>query len=276
MAKKFFGSMRLKLSVLIPAYNEEGSVRETVLGVFDVLTKENIPHEILVINDHSTDRTEEILNKVATEIRTFRKINNLLPNGFGYAVRCGLGNFKGDCVALFMADGSDSPSDLVRFYRTMVESNCDAVFGSRFIPGGQTVDYPPVKLFINRLANSLIRFLFGLKYNDITNAFKMYRAETIEGLKPFLSAHFNLTVELPLKVVVRGYSYTWLSNQWVNRKADATKLKLKEMGSRYLFIVLYCLMEKYLTRGDYVKNKLSPLPHHGLCYEETKIHRYRI
>ena len=268
--------MRLKLSVLIPAYNEEGSVRETVLGVFDVLTKENIPHEILVINDHSTDRTEEILNKVATEIRTFRKINNLLPKGFGYAVRCGLGNFKGDCVALFMADGSDSPSDLVRFYRTMVESNCDAVFGSRFIPGGQTVDYPPVKLFINRLANSLIRFLFGLKYNDITNAFKMYRAETIEGLKPFLSAHFNLTVELPLKVVVRGYSYTWLSNQWVNRKADATKLKLKEMGSRYLFIVLYCLMEKYLTRGDYVKNKLSPLPHHGLCYEETKIHRYRI
>jgi dolichol-phosphate mannosyltransferase len=249
--------MRLKLSVLIPAYNEEGSVRETVLEVFDVLTKEKIPHEILVINDHSTDRTEEILNKVATEISSFRKINNSLPNGFGFAVRCGLNNFKGDCVALFMADASDSPSDLVKFYRTLVEGNYDAVFGSRFIPGGKTVDYPPVKLRINRLANSLIRLLFGLKYNDITNAFKMYRAETIEGLKPFLAAHFNLTVELPLKVVVRGYSYTWLPNQWVNRKAGTTKLKLKEMGSRYMFIILYCLMEKYLTRGDYVKNKKS-------------------
>ncbi len=249
--------MRLKLSVLIPAYNEEGSVGEIVREVFDVLTKENIPHEILVINDHSTDRTGEILNEVATEIPSLRKIDNSLPNGFGYAVRCGLSNFKGDCVAIFMADASDSPDDLVNFYRTLVESNYDAVFGSRFISGGKTVDYPPVKLRINRLANSLIRLLFGLKYNDITNAFKMYRAETIEGLKPFLSAHFNLTVELPLKVVVRGYSYTWLPNQWVNRKSGTTKLKLKEMGSRYMFIILYCLMEKYLTRGDYVKNKNS-------------------
>ena len=154
-----------------------------------------------------------------------------------------------------MADASDSPDDLVNFYRALVEGNYDAVFGSRFISGGKTVDYPPVKLCINRLANSLIRVLFGLKYNDITNAFKMYRAKTIEGLKPFLAAHYNLTIELPLKVVVRGYSYTWLPNQWTNRKTGTTKLKLKEMGSRYIFIILYCLMEKYLTRRDYMKNK---------------------
>ena len=245
----------MKLSVLIPAYNEEDSVGKTVREVYDVLTKENIPHEIIVINDHSTDRTEEILNKVVTEISSLRKIDNSFPNGFGYAVRCGLNHFKGDCVAIFMADASDSPDDLVNFYRALVEGNYDAVFGSRFISGGKTVDYPPVKLCINRLANSLIRVLFGLKYNDITNAFKMYRAETIEGLKPFLAAHFNLTVELPLKVVVRGYSYTCLPNQWANRKTGATKLKLKEMGSRYIFIILYCLMEKYLTRRDYMKNK---------------------
>lgn len=247
--------MSLKLSVLIPAHNEEGSVGETVREVFDVLTKEEIPHEILVVNDHSTDRTEENLNKIAADVPSLRQINNSLPSGFGYAVRCGLNNFSGDCVTIFMADASDSPDDLVKFYRTLVQGNYDAVFGSRFMPGGRTVDYPPVKLCINRMANSLIRLLFGLKYNDITNAFKLYRAETIEGLKPFLAAHFNLTVELPLKVIVRGYSYTWLPNQWTNRKTGTAKLKLKEMGSRYIFIILYCLMEKYFTRGDYLKKK---------------------
>ena len=247
----------MKLSVLIPAHNEEGSVRETVHGVFDALTKEEIPHEILVVNDHSTDRTEKILNKISREVPSLRQINNSLPNGFGYAVRCGLNNFNGDCVALFMADASDSPNDLIKFYRTLIQGNYDAVFGSRFMPGGKTVNYPQFKLRLNRMANSLIQLLFGLQFDDVTNAFKIYRAETIEGLKPFLAAHFNLTVELPLKVIVRGYSYTWLPNQWTNRKTGAAKLKLKEMGSRYMFIIFYCFMEKYLTRGDYVKKNSS-------------------
>ena len=246
----------MKLSVLIPAHNEEGSIRETVHGVFDILTKEKIPHEIFVVNDHSTDRTGAILKKMSGEVPSLRQINNSLPNGFGYAVRCGLNNFNGDCVALFMADASDSPDDLVKFYRTLIKGNYDAVFGSRFMPGGRTIEYPKVKLRLNRIANSLIRLLFGLQYDDVTNAFKMYRAETIGGLKPFLANHFNLTVELPLKVIVRGYSYTWLPNQWSNRKTGATKLKLKEMGSRYIFIIFYCLMEKYLTRGDYLKKKV--------------------
>ena len=243
----------MKLSVLIPAHNEEESIKETVYGLFNALTKEGIPHEILVVNDHSTDRTEEVLNQISAEVPSLRQVKNSFPSGFGYAVRSGLDNFIGDCVALFMADASDSPHDLIKFYRTLIHGNYDAVFGSRFIEGGKTSNYPKIKLCLNRLANSLIQSLFALRYNDVTNAFKIYRAETIEGLRPFLAAHFNLTVELPLKVIVRGYSYTWLPNQWSNRKTGAAKLKLKEMGSRYMFIIFYCLMEKYLTRGDYLK-----------------------
>lgn len=243
----------MKLSVLIPANNEEASIKETVYGVFNTLTKENISHEIIVVNDYSSDNTEEVLDKTLKEVPSLRKINNSLPNGFGYAVRYGLNNFNGDCVAIFMGDCSDSPDDLVKFYRTLVEGNYDAVFGSRFMPGGKTINYPKFKLLLNRIGNAFIQLLFGLRYDDVTNGFKMYRAETIKGLKPFLSAHFNLTVELPLKVIVRGYSYTWLPNQWINRKTGVAKFKLKEMGSRYIFIILYCFMEKYLTRGDYLK-----------------------
>ncbi len=241
----------MRLSVAIPAYNEEGCVRNTVVALFERLKAENIDHEILVVNDNSKDDTETILKELAREIPTFRYINNKPPNGYGFAVRAGLENFSGDAVAVYMADASDRPEDLVRFFRAMEEKNVDCVFGTRFSRQSRLIDYPFVKLVFNRLANLLIQILFGLRYNDVTNAFKLYRRSAVEGMKPFLSHHFNLTVELPLKAIVRGYSYTVIPNDWINRKTGESKLKIKEMGSRYLFIILYCFIEKWLSRGDY-------------------------
>jgi dolichol-phosphate mannosyltransferase len=243
----------MKLSIVIPAHNEEGSIRETVLGFHEELHIEKIPHEILVINDSSKDSTEKILKELSQKIKEVRYINNIPPNGYGFAVRKGLEEFSGDCVAVIMADMSDRPVDLVAYYRKLVEGNYDAVFGSRFMKGGKTIDYPRTKLVMNRFTNSLIRVLFGIRYNDVTNAFKLYKRETIEGVKPFLSHHFNLTVELPLKAIVRGYSYAVVPNYWTNRTTGEAKLKLKEMGSRYFYIILYCLIEKWLSRGDYHK-----------------------
>jgi dolichol-phosphate mannosyltransferase len=150
-----------------------------------------------------------------------------------------------------MADLSDSPYDLIRYYTTMVEGNYDCVFGSRFMKGGKVIDYPVVKKIINRIANMIIRLVMGIKYNDTTNAFKLYKKEVIEGVKPILSPHFNLTIELPLKAIIRGYSYTVVPNSWTNRKYGVSKLKIKEMGSRYFFILVYCFVEKYFSRGDF-------------------------
>lgn len=242
----------MKLSVVIPAYNEEGSITETLETLYAELRSQEISNEILVVNDNSKDNTLAILKDLQKRIPTLRICTNDGPNGFGYAVRYGLERFSGDCVAIMMADLSDSPQDLVKFYYKLREGY-DCVFGSRFSKGGKTVDYPKVKLFINRLANSIVRHTFRYKYNDTTNAFKLYRKETIEGLKPFLSPHFNLTLELPLKAIVRGYSYAVIPNTWINRKHGVSKLKIREMGSRYFFIMLYCLIEKYFSRGDFKK-----------------------
>jgi dolichol-phosphate mannosyltransferase len=242
-----------KLSIVIPAHNEEGSIEATVLAFHEKLALEKINHEILVVNDNSRDKTENILKRLSKQIAAVRYINNKPPNGFGFAVRAGLDNFKGDCVAIVMADLSDRPVDLVSYFHKMESGNYDCVFGSRFIKGGKAVDYPRPKLMMNRITNTIIRILFGIRYNDVTNAFKLYNTDTIEGLKPFLSHHFNLTVELPLKAIVRGYSYTVVPNHWQNRKTGEAKLKIKEMGSRYFFIILYCLLEKWLSRGDYKK-----------------------
>lgn len=246
------------LSVVIPAYNEEGSILQMIQAIHDTLERQGIPHEILVINDHSKDRTEDVLKAAQKTVPTLTYRNNTRSNGFGNAVRFGLECFSGDCVAIMMGDLSDSPDDLVRFYRKMLEGY-DCVFGSRFIKGGKTYDYPLPKLIINRMANFIVQVTFGIRYNDSTNAFKLYKRETINGLKPFLAPHFNLTLELPLKSIVRGYTYAVIPNSWTNRKTGVSKLKIREMGSRYFFILLYCLIERFFSRGDFKKpNEPAP------------------
>lgn len=236
----------------MPAHNEESCIENSIKAFHNALKKEKIKHEILVINDHSTDKTEKILLDLEKKIKELRHLNNSSPKGYGFAVIEGLTNFKGEYVAIVMADLSDSPEDLIKYYNKIKEGY-DCVFGSRFIKGGKVIDYPVHKLILNRFGNILIQLLFFIRYNDITNAFKLYRRKTIEGLKPFLSHHFNLTVELPLKSIVRGYSYAIVPNSWTNRKHGVAKFKIKEMGSRYFFILLYCFIEKLLSKGDYKK-----------------------
>ena len=240
----------MKLSVIIPAHNEKDGLRETVVTVESVLSAAAISHEILIVNDHSSDGTAEVLTKLGSEFSTVRWVDNQNPGGFGYAIRTGLELFQGDAVCIVMADASDDPNDVVQYYR-LLEKGYDCAFGSRFMSQSRVVDYPRHKLLINRAANLFIRILFGLTYNDVTNAFKCYRRDVIDGIQPILSCHFNLTVELPLKAITRGYTYGVVPINWYNRKTGVSKLKIQEMGSRYLFIVLYVLLEKLLSRGDY-------------------------
>ncbi len=240
----------MMLSVLIPAHNEEESLRPTIEGLRATLDDAAIRYEILVVNDHSTDRTAQVLAILAREYPAVRWVDNTRPNGFGHALRTGLEQFRGDAVCIVMADASDDPRDVVQYYRKL-EEGYECVFGSRFTRQSRVVDYPRHKLLLNRLANWFIKVLFGLPYNDVTNAFKCYRRDVIAGIQPILACHFNITVELPLKAIVRGYSYAVVPINWYNRTTGVSKLKIKEMGSRYLFIVLYILLEKLLARGDY-------------------------
>jgi dolichol-phosphate mannosyltransferase len=243
----------MKLSVVIPAYNEEGSIAQTLNTLYATLLKHNINHEIFVTNDNSKDSTESILIELQKTIPSLTYQTNKGPNGFGYAVRYGLERFSGDCVAVMMADLSDDPEDLVKFYNKMLEGNFDCVFGSRWNKGGKVYDYPKVKKIINRIANYIVKLIFRLDYNDSTNAFKLYKRATMDGLKPFLSPHFNLTLELPLKAIVRGYNFAVVPNSWTNRTSGESKLKIKEMGSSYFFIMMYCLIEKFFSNGDFKK-----------------------
>lgn len=240
----------MKLSIVIPAHNEEGAVEETLAAIVSKLEAERIEHEVIVVDDSSTDDTATVVGRFAAAHPQVRCLPSPYRNGFGFAVRAGLEAFEGDAVAIVMADGSDSPRDIVAYQR-LLEEGYECAFGSRFLQGSEVIDYPRSKLYMNRIVNWGIRVLFRHGYNDTTNAFKAYRREVIENVQPLLSHHFNLTVELPLKAVVRGYSYGIVPISWTNRKAGVSKLRLNEMGSRYLFIVLYVFLEHHLSRGDY-------------------------
>ncbi|MCA9078921.1 MAG: glycosyltransferase family 2 protein [Planctomycetaceae bacterium] len=239
-------------SIVIPARDEDGAITATVTHIHEGLAAAAIPHEIVIVDDGSTDRTWEFLESLGKQIPEVRPLQNLGEHGFGRAVICGLNAMHGDAVAIMMADDSDDVQDAIVYWHQL-QAGYDCVFGSRFIRGGKAIDYPWFKWFLNRMANLFIKVLFRIRLNDTTNAFKAYRRTTIDGVRPILAPHFNLTVELPLKAIIRGYTWTVVPISWRNRKSGVAKLKIREMGSRYLFIVAYAWIERFFTAGDYHK-----------------------
>ena len=245
----------LKLfSVVIPARDEAESLPATLEHLYLELSLNSVPHEIVVVDDGSQDRTWDVLQQLQKKITTLRPIQNPGEHGFGRAITFGLRHCSGDAVVIMMADESDDARDAVRYWKLLNEG-WDCVFGSRFIKGGGTIDYPQMKLVVNRLANFFIRVIFQISLNDTTNVFKAYRRAVIQGCEPLIAPHFNLTVEIPLKAIVRGYTWTVVPITWRNRRFGAAKLKIKEMGSRYFFICAYVWLEKYFSRGDYRHRK---------------------
>ena len=260
MSRQPEGSSPLQLlSIVIPARDEEECIASTVEHLHVELRLQNINHEIVVVDDGSTDATWSTLQKAKANMPNLVPIQSPAPHGFGRAIIRGLDQSHGDAVVIMMADESDDCRDVVRYWKKLNEGY-DCVFGSRFVRGGGVIDYPKMKLFLNRLANWFLRMLFRVKLNDITNAFKAYRRDAIDGCRPLIAPHFNITVELPLKAIVRGYSWATIPITWRNRRTGVAKLKIKEMGSRYLFICLYIWLEKYLSRGDYHRGSWDPAP----------------
>jgi dolichol-phosphate mannosyltransferase len=235
----------MSLSIIIPCRNEEEIIEDTVNEIVSFLSDKITEFEINVINDFSNDNTFNKVKKIS-EIEQKIKIYNNQNIGLGGAINLGIKNSSYKYTTIVMADLSDSPQDIYKYYKEIKAKELDAVLGSRFINGSKIENYPKKKLFLNRLFNNLIKILFWQKYNDFTNAFKIYRTDVLKELKPIISENFNVFLELPLKIISRKYKYSIIAINWKNRNTGQAKFKIKELGSKYLFTLFYCFLEKIL------------------------------
>lgn len=247
----------LRYSILIPAHNEEKNVVATVHALSDTLRNEGIPFELLLVNDNSTDATREVIAKLAGELPELVLVENAPPRGLGRAVRTGLEHYTGDVLAIVMADLSDSPSDVVACYRK-IEEGYDCVFGSRFLDGSSVTAYPRTKLIANRIGNRIIQLMFMTHFNDLTNAFKVYRRHVVESIRPLHAAHFNISIEMSLSALIRQYAIATIPIAWSGRTWGQSKLRVHEMGRRYLCTLLKIWFERILIRDDLLAEKSKP------------------
>jgi dolichol-phosphate mannosyltransferase len=239
----------MKLSVVIPAHNEEGCISAVLKNLINALEEKKIDREIIVVNDNSTDNTLGVLQGLAGAHNEIKVINAPAPPGFGRAIRKGLEHAAGDMVVIFMADGSDEAEDVIGYYNK-IQEGYDCVFGSRFMKGSRASGYPKLKFVLNRMGNKLIQLLFWIKYNDVSNAFKAYRIEVIKSVQPLVSQYFNITVEIPLKAIVRGFSYAVVPIKWNGRESGVSKYRIGELSKKYFFSILFAWLEKILLKEE--------------------------
>ena len=234
------------LSIIIPVYNEYDQIDLTIKKLLQL--KKKIKFELIFIDDFSTDNSYQKLNKISKKNK-FIKIFKNKKKGLGSAINIGIRKSKSEYLCIFMCDLSDDTNDIIKYFKIIKkDKNLHAVFGTRFSKFSKVKNYPLFKLILNRLANNLIKIITLTDYNDFTNAFKIYKRKCLLNLFPLVSESFNLFLELSLKVITRDYKYHIIPVNWTERKKGKSKFKINELGSKYLFILLYCLLEKILLK----------------------------
>ena len=237
--------MKKMLSIIIPAFKEGKIIDESVNQINKVLLNELIHFEIIIIDDHSNDKTLEKIKEISINYKNIKIFLNSSSKGFGNSIVEGIKKAKGEFICIVMADQSDSPNDIIKYYSEIIKGDYDCIFGNRWEEKKLVENYPKFKFYLNRVGNKLLSYLFNIKYTDLTNSFKMYKKDVILELFPLISNHFSITIEIPLKIIYRGYNYKIVPNYWKNNQHTISNLNLFNVIKTYSFIAIYCLIERY-------------------------------
>lgn len=236
----------MSLTILIPTRNEQSIIGKTIENITKSKIKD-LNYEIIIVNDFSKDNTSKIVKKIKKKNKRIKIYKNSKP-GLGSAIKVGVKKSIKEYVCIYMADQSDSVTDLIKYYKLIKKNKLDAVFGSRFINGSKVKGYPLKKLFFNRIFNNMCKIFFLNNYNDYTNAFKIYKKEILTSFFPIVSENFNVFLELPLKTVSRNFNFKIIPISWTNRTKGKSKFIIKELTSKYFFTFFYCWLERILLK----------------------------
>ena len=241
------------LSIIIPTYNEGKVIEVSVTEIIKTLNNE-IEFEILIIDDNSDDGTLEKISTLSVSHSNVHIYLNPLSKGFGNSLKEGIKKAKGDYVCFVTADQSDDPKDIIKYFNLLCSEEYDCIFGDRWSEVNRVKNYPRFKFLLNRFGNKFLAKVFNIEYTDITNSFKMYRKDVLIDLFPIISSHFSITIEIPLKVIYRGYKFRVTPNSWRNNDHSISNLNLGNVIFTYFIIMIYCRIEKYFIKHQRKNN----------------------
>ena len=232
--------MKGNLSAVLIAHNEEENIGGMLEGLLGNYRDELL--EIIVVNDSSTDGTSDVVRARMGRDSKVRLIEKGPPSGPGLALKTGFRNVspKADYVLTMDSDFIENIREVRPLIAAAEEEGCDGAIGSRYMKGGKLVNYPLTKKIMNRSFHFIVRALFHIRQKDLTNNFKLYKAEIIRDL-PWKSDDFAINAETGIFPIVAGYNIAEVPVSWIQRGAGMgkSKFRLFRVGWGYIKVIGY-------------------------------------
>ncbi|MDP3732230.1 MAG: glycosyltransferase [Candidatus Omnitrophota bacterium] len=231
----------MKLSIIIPAHNEQDNITDVINKIEGVL---DMPHELVVVNDHSIDTTAQLVARLTRQYNNIRLVENKLPRGFANALKTGFSNVATGIVVPVMADLCDDLSTIKKMLQKINEGY-DVICASRYINGGGRYGGSKLKGFFSSFVGRSLCFLLGLPTHDIANAFKMYRKSAIDSID-IKSKGFEISMEIPLKAHYLGLKMTEVPTVWKERTRGKSNFSMFKLLPSYIKLYIWAIFKRLI------------------------------
>lgn len=260
----------IKISAVIPARDEEANVEKMVKLLLENFNSQIL--EIIVVNDCSTDKTGEILERLAKRYKKLHPVHRRKNGGVGNAIRKGLESIsdKTEYVLMLDCDFVENVCDIKKLLKAA--SKGDGVLGSRYMKGGRLNGYPLPKKIANRAFHLLAKLFLGLPNVDVTNNFRLYKYEVINSIKPFLKSRgFSINAEAGLYPHLLGYKLYEIPVTWYGRTQDMGKsaFNVAKAGPGYISVFWGAVKFKYSKNEAEEKLQDMERNHFNRLVQET-------
>ena len=227
-------------SLVIPAHNEAKNLPKLLEKACSALKKIKEKFEIIVVDDNSTDNSDEVLKKLKEKIKELRIVTRTKNPGAGYAIREGLSKVRGDIIITMDADLSHDPAEIASFLKLL--KVYDMVCGSRYAKGGKA-EMTYSRILVSNLFNIIFRKLLGIPVKDFTSGFRAYKSKIIDKIE-LKSKKFGIFIEIPLKAHLAGFKLTETPISYHERGFGKSNLNYFKQGPEYIKIALEALRIK--------------------------------
>lgn len=236
------------VSIVVPAHNEAANINHLVRNL--LCSYGPYIHEIIIVNDNSTDATGDVVRGLERTEPRVRLVNRSKPNGVGLALRDGYRAATGKYILSMDCDFVDILPQLRNLFRIVAEGH-DGAIGSRFSHDSVLVNYPFAKLVCNRLCHLLIKLFLVDSARDISNNLKLYRSDIFKNME-ISSPHFSANLETGLRPLLAGHDIVEVPISWINRGSEmgSSTFYLRRVGMAYARALVICWREnRFRTRG---------------------------